>query len=282
MRISHVIRGEDHISNTPRQILIQEALGFERPLYAHYPLLLGADKSKLSKRTGDTSVRSYKENGYLPDAFLNYIAILGWTPKSQKEIMSLQEMIAEFDVKDLHKSGAVFDIVKLNWMNKQYIRSLEPKKLMDLAEPFFDDTLGFSSEQKERILAVEKERLTTLQDLSQQTGVYSLIPSFEKNLLVWKKADEQDALQHLQQIETILRDADEQTFKEQSLIEELIKKYIEVNQYQNGNVLWPLRVALSGKKESPTPFEILDVLGKKASLERIRGAIEKLSAKNCF
>ncbi|HXK38741.1 MAG TPA: glutamate--tRNA ligase, partial [Candidatus Paceibacterota bacterium] len=109
MKITHVIRGDDHISNTPRQILIQEALGFERPQYVHYPLLLGADKSKLSKRTGDTAVKSYREDGYLPEAFLNYIAILGWTPKSEREIMSLPEMVSEFDIQDLHKSGAVFD-----------------------------------------------------------------------------------------------------------------------------------------------------------------------------
>jgi glutamyl/glutaminyl-tRNA synthetase len=147
---------------------------------------------------------------------------------------------------------------------------------MDLAEPFFDDTLGFSSEQKERILEVEKERLTTLQDLSQQTGVYSTIPPFEKNLLVWKKADEQDALYHLRQIETILREADEQTFKEQSLIEGLIKKYIEVSQYQNGNVLWPLRVALSGQAQSAGPFELVWVLGKDESIKRIQQAIQKL------
>ena len=121
MKITHVIRGEDHISNTPRQILIQEALGYPRPVYAHYPLHLSADRSKLSKRTGDVAVRSYREKGYLGDALLNYIAVLGWTPPSEREILSLDEMIAEFELKDLHKSGAVFDLEKLRWYNREYL-----------------------------------------------------------------------------------------------------------------------------------------------------------------
>ena len=119
--ITHVIRGEDHISNTPRQILIQEALGYSRPVYAHYPLLLGADRSKLSKRMGDVAVRSYREMGFLPQALLNYIANVGWTPPSGKEILSLEEMVQEFELKDLHKSGAVFDMEKLRWYNRHYL-----------------------------------------------------------------------------------------------------------------------------------------------------------------
>ena len=124
MRITHVIRGEDHISNTPRQILIQEAFGFERPQYAHFPLNLAQDRSKLSKRKGDVSVRSYREKGYLPEALRNYLAVIGWTPPSGKEILTLEEMINEFDLNGIHKSGSIFDIDKLRWFNRHYLLAL--------------------------------------------------------------------------------------------------------------------------------------------------------------
>jgi glutamyl/glutaminyl-tRNA synthetase len=123
MGITHVIRGEDHISNTPRQILIQEALGFARPAYAHYPLHLSAERSKLSKRTGDVAVRSYREKGYLPEALLNYLSVLGWTPPSGKEILSLEQMVADFELTDVHKSGAIFDIEKPHELHSRGIRA---------------------------------------------------------------------------------------------------------------------------------------------------------------
>src|SRR3989339_1446491 len=274
MGVTHIIRGEEWISSVPKHVLLYHVLNFPLPSFAHLPLILNPDKSKLSKRQGDVAVEDYLKKGYLPEALINFVALLGFNPSGDREIYTVKELIESFDLTRVNKSGAVFDITKLNWMNKQYIRSLEPKRLMDLAEPFFNEELDFSFEQKERILAVEKERLTTLQDLSQQTSVYSAIPLFEKNLLVWKKADEQDALHHLKNIEQILQDADEKFFMDQLLIEEILKKYIEINHYQNGNVLWPLRVALSGQAQSAGPFELVWVLGKSESIKRIQQAIQ--------
>ncbi|HAU66598.1 MAG: Glutamate-tRNA ligase [Candidatus Uhrbacteria bacterium GW2011_GWF2_39_13] len=276
MGVTHIIRGEEWISSVPKHVLLYHVLNFPLPSFAHLPLILNPDKSKLSKRQGDVAVEDYLKKGYLPEALINFVALLGFNPSGDREIYTVKELIESFDLTRVNKSGAVFDITKLNWMNKQYIRSLEPKRLMDLAEPFFNEELDFSFEQKERILAVEKERLTTLQDLSQQTSVYSAIPLFEKNLLVWKKADEQDALHHLKNIEQILQDADEKFFMDQLLIEEILKKYIEINHYQNGNVLWPLRVALSGQAQSAGPFELVWVLGKSESIKRIQQAIQKI------
>ncbi len=276
MGVTHIIRGEEWISSVPKHVLLYKLFGFPLPSFAHLPLILNPDKSKLSKRQGDVAVEDYLKKGYLPEALINFVALLGFNPSGDREIYSMAELIDSFDLTRVNKSGAVFDLTKLNWMNKQYIRSIEPKRLMDLAAPFFDETLNFSLDQKERILEVEKERLTTLQDLSPQTHVYHTIPEFDKELLIWKKADQQDALHHLQQLEMTFRNADEHIFADRALIEELIKKYIEVNQYQNGNVLWPLRVALSGQAQSAGPFELVWVLGKKESMKRVQQAIEKI------
>ncbi|MDO8561531.1 MAG: glutamate--tRNA ligase [bacterium] len=284
MHISHVIRGDDHISNTPRQILIQEALGFERPEYAHYPLLLGRDKSKLSKRTGDTSVRSYREEGYLPEAFLNYIAILGWTPASQREVLPLSEMIQEFDIKDLHKSGAVFDIEKLRWFNRQYLQKMPAEEFAGEALNIMGATLGargiaWDKQRGEAIVNLVRERIHVWEDLRELVVAGELDYFFTNPRLVaadipGKGGDAENAKRHLSQLQKIISDIPDESFKYPEKIKEGVWDY--ATKEGRGAVLWPLRYSLSGRTQSPDPFQIASVIGKSTAIERINAAIQQL------
>lgn len=262
MEISHVIRGEDHISNTPKQILIYEALGKPPPQFAHLPLILGTDKSKLSKRHGATSVMEYKKD-YLPEALLDFMGFLGYT--YEKEILSKEEMAREFDLAKVHKSGAVFDIKKLNWINSQYIKNLSAEEfkkavgvgdIPDVAVPLITERLEKLSE------AVNFEYLWK-------------DPEYEKELLVWKSAPfstiSQSSICAGVIVNKIGTDNKEKLKKE---LDELAKEKFDGNR---GLVYWPLRVALTGKEKSPDPIEIASALGKEEVVKRINGAIEKLN-----
>ncbi|MBP9757089.1 MAG: glutamate--tRNA ligase [Candidatus Pacebacteria bacterium] len=285
MGITHVIRGEDHISNTPRQILIQEALGFSRPFYAHYPLHLGADKSKLSKRTGDVAVKSYREKGFLPEALLNYIAHLGWTPPSEREIMSLDEMIAEFDIKDLHKSGAVFDMEKLRWYNREYLLRLSDgdfragvfntlKAALEAKGLRWDESMG------EKLLPIIKERISVWSDISEQVteGEYDYFfvdPEPSAELIPQKGDDKAVTLKHLSHVYEVLHTTDEESFASPERLKEMLWDYATAE--GRGSVLWPLRYSLSGRSKSPDPFSIASIVGKSVTLKRIESARSKLA-----
>src|SRR3989344_9032529 len=247
MKITHVIRGEDHISNTPRQILIQEALGISRPVYAHYPLHLSANRSKLSKRKGDVAVRSYREQGYLPEALLNYLAVLGWTPPSGKEILSLPEMIGEFDLRDIHKSGAVFDIEKLKWFNHEYLKRLSDDefagRLADFVHnPFHVSSVGFL-----------KERSVTLKEAADALtiGEYDFLdhePDVPLELLLkGSGVDAPVAKENLKNVLEILTRIDG------PFTPEVIKAVLFPFATERGraSVFWPMRVALSGMDKYP-------------------------------
>ncbi len=278
--ITHVIRGEDHISNTPRQILIQEALGYTRPVYAHYPLHLGADKSKLSKRTGDVAVRSYREKGYLSDALFNYIAILGWTPPSEREIMSREEMVAEFELEDLHKSGAVFDIEKLNWYNRQYLDKLSAEAFADYAFPRLKGAvavraLEWNEGRAQKLLPVIRERISVASEVDElaEAGEYDYAfsePSLDASKIP-QKGDEKGITQkHLAHIHEIWSALGDESYNDPERLKESVWEYASAE--GRGNVLWPLRYALSGREKSPDPFMIASILGKDNSLTRIEAA----------
>ena len=282
--ITHIIRGEDHISNTPRQILIQEALGYERPIYAHYPLHLGADKSKLSKRTGDVAVKSYREKGFLSEALLNYIAILGWTPPSGKEILSLEEMVQEFQLEDVHKSGAVFDMEKLRWYNREYLQKLSPVEytsaalatLKSAAETRsfpWDEALGH------KLLPVLKERISVWEDIRTfaadgELDYFFTDPSLDPEKLPGKGSDGESAKKHLSELGKLiaaLPSSDEMTPED---VKQAVWAYAE--EMGRGKVLWPLRYALTGKEKSPDPFTVASVIGKAGTVRRITAAREVL------
>ncbi|MEN9561381.1 MAG: hypothetical protein RIQ56_654 [Candidatus Parcubacteria bacterium] len=281
MSISHVIRGEDHISNTPRQILIQEALGYPRPAYAHYPLHLSADRSKLSKRTGDVAVRSYRDKGYLPSALLNYIAVLGWTPPSGREILSLEEMISEFEIGDLHSSGAVFDIEKLRWFNRQYVLNLDAQTfageaLAVLKASLAERNLPWSDELGQAILPIVKDRTSVWEDIrvAAAEGEFDFFfsdPTVSKDDLPERKSNTSEAQQHLEKVYTLLSSLS--VWDEVSIKDSVWQYATEVGR---GAVLWPFRFSLTGRAKSPDPFVVSFILGKDATLRRLQTAITVL------
>ncbi len=275
MDVTHVIRGEEWISSVPKHVILYNAFGFPLPKFAHLPLILNPDKSKLSKRQGDVAVEDYLKKGFLSEALINFVALLGFNPTGDREVYSVEELIKAFDLKKINKGGAVFDQTKLAWMNGQYLQSKTIEELLELAKPFVQSKVD--GEMLKKILKVEKTRLDTLSELSEIIEQYVSLPDFDASVLIWKKADKEDAKAQLEKIAAFLQGLKDSDFDSADLIESAIKKYIIDNDLQNGNVLWPLRVALSGKEKSPSPFELLWVLGRGEGLNRIKTSIEKLS-----
>lgn len=255
MAITHVIRGEDHISNTPKQLLIYEALGASVPRFAHLPLLLGADRSKLSKRNGDTSMTHYQQD-YLPEALINFLGSLSYT--FDPEMLTRDEMVAQFDLAKVHKSGAVFDIKKLNWFNSQYIRLLSPVQFKALISmPDLPDTA----------VPVMTERLERLTDIAQFSYLWQT-PEYEGTLLPWKETSTGETCRALQAVAEL-------DMITQETIDALV---VEQFSGQKGSVYWPLRVALSGQKNSAGPLDIARVIGPEETKYRIAIALQKLHA----
>lgn len=273
MGVTHVIRGEEWISSVPKHIILYNALRFPLPSFAHLPLILNQDKSKLSKRQGDVAVEDFLKKGYLPEALVNFVALLGFNPSGDQEIYTMKELINSFDLSRVNKGGAVFDVTKLDWMNSEYIKNTEIEDLLELAKPFWGDA-SFSEEQKKKIIQVEQSRLKRLEELSNHLAVYESVQSFDKEELIWKKSTEEETFMHLNALIALIEKEAEETFTHLDQIETFIKAYIQEGDYQNGNVLWPLRVALSGQQRSPSPFELLWVLGKKEGLARIKSAVQ--------
>ncbi len=257
--VTHVIRGEDHISNTPRQILIGEAIGAPRPVYAHLPLILGKDRSKLSKRHGATSITEFRDRGYLSSAMVNFLALLGFNPGTEKEIYTLDELIEVFDLKKIQKGGAVFDEEKLNWMNLEHIKllsSAEKKKLATL-KINVGEQINITDEDAINIL----ERPEDFDFLKKE-------PVYDSSKLHWAKGDPSKTKEYLQNIYKLLSDLSDWNSES---IKNIIWPYAEKE--GRGNVLWPLRFCLTGKEKSPDPFLASSLLGKEKTLERIKNAI---------
>ncbi|HVY68178.1 MAG TPA: glutamate--tRNA ligase [Patescibacteria group bacterium] len=284
MGITHITRSEEWIPSTPKHILLYQALGWQPPVFAHLPLILNPDKTKLSKRQGDVAVEDFLKKGYLPEALINFVAFLGWNPKTEREIFSLPELIAEFDLAKVNKSGAVFDIGKLDWLNGQYIRTTDPARLLELAKPYWQeagiDQAGRADSYLMAIIALEKDRLKKLADIGEGTGFYFREPDYEPALLVWKKSTAADAKDKLAKLAELLQSLTDDGFAQPAL-EAAVKKFIADNNYDNGSVLWPLRVALTGRQFSPGPFEVCATLflgiGKQGIIHRLNAALKKLA-----
>lgn len=283
MQITHVIRGEEWIPSTPKHILLYEAFGWEAPAFAHLPLILNPDKSKLSKRQGDVAVEDFLTKGYLPQALVNFVALLGWNPKTEQEVFSMAELIAQFDLSKVNKSGAVFDIAKLDWMNSLYIREYSNEQLLELLKPFLEasglDLSKFPSEFLLNVVAIEKDRLKNLAQITEQTNFYFTQPDYTGEALIWKKADAADAKAKLSLVRDFVATWSDQDFVA-ATADNKLKDWITEQGFDTGAVLWPLRVSLSGLPKSPSPFELLECLskngGKEAILARLDTAISKL------
>lgn len=281
MGVTHVLRGEDHISNTPRQILIQEALGFSRPEYAHLPLILAPDKTKMSKRHGAVAVEEYLNEGFLPSAIVNYLALLGWNPGTEQEIFTMDELIELFSLDHIHKSGAVFDKQKFRWVNKAHLDKVSHEDFLAIAAANLTEKLTetphFSRERLAKLLPTIRERVEVLDDIqiNAEAGEYDfafLDPDVGREQLRWKNdTDVSVTLPRLKEVFSRLEKAD---FSSPETIKAAVWDYAEKE--GRGEVLWPLRVALTGRDRSPDPFTVAYIIGQEDTLRRLNQALEKL------
>ncbi|MFA6365415.1 MAG: glutamate--tRNA ligase [Candidatus Paceibacterota bacterium] len=274
MKISHVIRGEEHLSNTPKQIIFSEALGLPVPTFAHLPLILGHDKKKLSKRFLTTSLDDYQTQGYLPSAIINFLALLGWHPSEDREVLTLGELVSEFTIKRVQKAGAIYNPEKLEWLNAMHIRAMDTSTLMEHLVPFTPAPWRENAKLFEQAVILTKERLKNLSEFQATAHFFFELPDYPQSLLVWKGSTREAARENLNAIQELLQNAD--TKKEsKSEIEMHIMKLAEKR--GRGEILWPLRVSLSGKEASPGPLELLNALGCDEAMLRIAHAIQKLN-----
>ncbi len=285
METTLVFRGEEWLPSTPKHILMFQAFGWEAPEYGHLCVILNKEtKKKLSKRDGDVSVEDFRKYGYLPEAVVNFIALLGWNPKTQQEIFSLAELADEFEVSKLNKAGAIFDREKLNWMNGMYIRKKDIKDLVRLCRPYLEKyEEKLSDEYLEKIVTIERERMHKLSDIAEGSEIYFNAPNYEKEMLFWKKMVSEEIHQSLQKSLKVIGDIEEDEWNLENLKNKLINAADprplriakQVGQAKDrGAFLWPLRVALTGKEKSPSPWEVAWVIGRKKTIERINKGIE--------
>ncbi len=280
MGITHIIRGEDHISNTPRQILIFEAIGAQVPHYAHIPLLLSADKSKLSKRKGAVPISEYRNKGYIREAIVNYLALLGWHPSDDKEVLSTEEILSGFTLDRVQKSGAVFDEEKLKWFNRQYVLKLSDADFAEYAIPFLPEWVVPKSDTFKRLMPILRDKITTFAEVSTmlapsgELAFVHAIQDYSAQSLLWKKnPDAKVTATHLTKAsETLSKLADSEFTAD--TIKNTLWPYVEAN--GKGDVLWPLRMALTGQEKSPDPFISAAILGREETLKRIDVALKKL------
>ena len=280
MKIRHVIRGEEYVSSTPKYIQLYQNFGWEIPEFAHLPLLLNPDKTKLSKRQGDVSVEDYINKGYLKEAIINFVALLGWNPGegSTQEIFSIDELIDKFELKKVHKAGAIFDIKKLDWINAQYIKKMNVDELYKNALSFFKQKEFFTKTSEDRkteeylkkVLTVEKERLSKFSDVGEENKFFFQDISYEKELLRWKKNTDEETKQSLEASKKVFEEISDENW----VLKNIEAKLLEAAEDKRGDLLWPLRVALTGAQKSPSPFEVAWVLGKEESIRRIKKALE--------
>ncbi len=266
--VTHVIRGEDHIANTPRQMLIARALGFPSPEYAHLPLVLSDDRTKLSKRKGALPVTAYRDIGYLPEALLNFMAFIGWNPGGEREIYTIGELIPLFELEKIHKGGAIFNKEKLAWMNKEHMRLQKVEDQLAAIKSYLPQ---YSDEVLQKLLPTIIDRISAYGELGaieeQEFRFFIKKPEVTSTLLekiIWKDKDIHEAKRHLMALASIV---DTATFSSAESIKEAIMPYAETE--GKGNVLWPFRMTLSGQEKSVDPFTICYVLGKDEILSRI-------------
>ncbi len=271
MGVTHILRGDDHLSNTPKQILLYQALGYGIPEFGHVPLILGQDKKRLSKRHGATAVGEYQAQGYLPEAVLNYLALLGWSPGDDREIMAAPELIEAFDSSRLLKSNAVFDEQKLLWMNGVYIRSLSENELLQRVKAFIREEYANTDDSYLLgVLALMKERMTKLGDVFEASYFFEDPSAYDEKGVAkhWKP----EAVRHLPEF---VRKFEEANFTAADL-EAVIRGKAEETGTGAGKLIHPLRIALTGQTFSPGLFEMMELLGKETCLRRLRAAIEAL------
>ena len=276
MGITHVVRGNEYLSSAPKYNRIYEAFGWEIPVYVHCPLITNEDHQKLSKRCGHSSYEDLLDQGFLTEAIVNFVALLGWSPSSDNEIFSLEELVKEFDYHRISKSPAVFDMVKLRWMNGEYMKKMEDDKFYEMALPYLKEVITRDLDFH-KIAAMVKTRIEVFPDIKDQVDFFEKVPEYETSMYVHKKmkTNEETSLQVLREVQPLLEAQED--FSNDALFE-MLSAYAKEHGYKVGYVMWPIRTALSGKQMTPAgATEILEVLGKEESLVRIQAAIDKLN-----
>ena len=276
MGITHVVRGNEYLSSAPKYNRLYEAFGWEIPKYLHCPLITNEDHQKLSKRCGHSSYEDLLDQGFLTEAIVNFVALLGWSPSSDNEIFSLEELVKEFDYHRISKSPAVFDMVKLRWMNGEYMKKMDDEKFYEMALPYLKEVITKDLDFH-KIAAMVKTRIEVFPDIKDQVDFFEKVPEYETSMYVHKKmkTNEETSLQVLREVQPLLEAQED--FSNDALFE-MLSAYAKEHGYKVGYVMWPIRTALSGKQMTPAgATEILEVLGKEESLVRIQAAIDKLN-----
>ena len=276
MGITHVVRGNEYLSSAPKYNRLYEAFGWEVPKYVHCPLITNEDHQKLSKRCGHSSYEDLIEQGFLSEAIVNFVALLGWSPASDEEIFSLDELVKEFDYHRISKSPAVFDMVKLRWMNGEYMKKMDDDKFYEMALPYLKEVITKDLDFH-KIAAMVKTRIEVFPDIKDHVDFFEKVPEYDSSMYVHKKmkTTQETSLQVLKEVTPLLQAQED--FSNDALFE-MLSAYAKEHGYKVVYVMWPIRTALSGKQMTPAgATEILEVLGKEESLLRIQAAIEKLS-----
>ena len=280
MQVTHVIRGEEWISSTPKHIILYKAFGWDIPNHAHLPLLLNADRSKLSKRQGDVAVLDYTKKSYLPEAMNNFVAFLGWNPGTEQELFALDELVRNFSLEKVSKSGAFFNVEKLDWYNREYLKLKSDNEVARALLEYVPEVCavpGFSNDMFEKIVPAIRERIAKYTDLAEMIAnndiqFFFAPPVYEKDLLIPKKSTPEITKQHLETLVSMLQPV---TTWNKDSIKDAVWDY--ATEKGRGEVLWPMRVALSGLEKSPDPFSIADIVGKEETISRITYALSTLS-----
>ena len=276
MEITHVVRGNEYLSSAPKYNRLYEAFGWDIPIYVHCPLITDENHKKLSKRCGHSSYEDLIGQGFVSEAVVNFVALLGWSPADTREIFSLEELVKAFDYRHMSKSPAVFDTVKLRWMNGEYLKAMDFGRFYEMAEPYIKETITRGYDLK-KIAALVKTRIETLPDMQGQIDFFEELPDYDIGMYTHKKmkTNAQSSLEVLQELLPILEKQED--YSNDALFETL-KAYAEEKGCKNGYVMWPVRTAVSGKQNTPGgATELMEILGRQESVRRIQAAIEKLA-----
>ena len=277
MGITHVVRGNEYLSSSPKYNRLYEAFGWEVPVYVHCPLITDAEHHKLSKRSGHSSFEDLIEQGFLTEAVVNFVALLGWYPENNQEIMSLDELVKEFDYHHMSKSPAVFDYEKLKWMNGEYFKAMDPDKFYEMALPYIKETVGERDDYK-RLAEMVRTRISIFPDIHDQLDFLAELPDYDVAMYTHKKmkTNAETSLEVLKEVLPLLQEQED--YSNDALYQTLLG-YVEKKGCKNGYVMWPIRTAVSGKQMTPAgATEIMELLGKEESLRRIEEGIRKLEA----
>lgn len=277
MNITHVVRGNEYLSSAPKYTRLYQAFGWEEPKYIHCPLITNEDHQKLSKRSGHSSYEDLVEQGFLKDAIVNFVALLGWSPSDNNEIFSLEELVQAFDYHHISKSPAVFDMTKLRWMNGEYMKKLDPEVFYDIAEPVIRKVIRKDMDLK-KIAGLVQSRIEVFPDIPDMIDFFEAVPDYDNDMYNNKrnKCNPDKSLSILTDILPLLEEQED--FSNDALFT-MLKAYGEEKGFKVGLVMWPIRTAVSGKRSTPGgATEIMDIIGKEETLQRIRAAIEKLEA----